>query len=399
MRHFILLSFLAMGWKAAPAQMASVTPESLPVRTAMVNKNTPALPSNPKANRRTRELYTSLQSLPQKGIMFGHQDDLAYGVGWKYIPGESDVKRVAGDYPAVYGWDLGHLELGDTHNIDQVPFDTMRRFIREGYRRGGVITLSWHLHNPATGGSSWDTTSAVRQILPGGDKHAMYLSWLSRVADFIGSLRHKGKPIPVLFRPYHELTGGWFWWGEKSCTPEDYINLWRMTADYLRQTRKLNNILMVYSTAEFSDEAHFLERYPGNDYVDILGYDTYMRNPAETESTGKFIRDVRRCLLTLTEVAAQRGKPACLAETGLEEIPHPDWWTNTLWTAIKDFPITYVLLWRNGRPNHYYVPYPGHPSADDFKKFVSDERVLLETDTRSADIYRTKGFWGWLFRR
>jgi hypothetical protein len=65
----------------------------------------------------------------------------------------------------------------------------------EGYRRGGVITLSWHLHNPASGGSSWDTTAAVRQVLPGGDKHALYMSWLSRVADFIGSLRHKGKPV------------------------------------------------------------------------------------------------------------------------------------------------------------------------------------------------------------
>jgi hypothetical protein len=261
MRHLILLSFLAMGWKTLPAQMAGPEPELVPNHSAMV-KTTPARPSDPKANRRTRELYASLHSLPGKGIMFGHQDDLAYGIGWKYVPGESDVKRVAGDYPAVYGWDLGHLEMGDTRNIDQVPFDAMRRFIRDGYRRGGVITLSWHLHNPANGGSSWDTTAAVRQVLPGGDKHALYLSWLSRLADFLGSLEHKGKPIPVLFRPYHELTGSWFWWGEKNCTPEEYIALWRMTADYLRQTRKLNNILLVYSTAEFIDEAHFLERYP-----------------------------------------------------------------------------------------------------------------------------------------
>src|SRR4051812_44133297 len=61
------------------------------------------LPADKMATRETVNLYRNLKRVLNKGIMFGHQDDLAYGVGWKYIPGKSDVKEVTGDYPAVYG--------------------------------------------------------------------------------------------------------------------------------------------------------------------------------------------------------------------------------------------------------------------------------------------------------
>ena len=64
--------------------------------------------------------------------MFGHQDDLAYGVGWKYEKGRSDIKDVTGDYPAVYGWELGHLEIDSPYNLDSVPFNTMQQLIRDG---------------------------------------------------------------------------------------------------------------------------------------------------------------------------------------------------------------------------------------------------------------------------
>ncbi|MBD0288787.1 MAG: hypothetical protein ICV79_25690 [Flavisolibacter sp.] len=67
-----------------------------------------------------------------KGILFGHQDDLAYGVGWKYEKGRSDIKDVAGDYPAVQGYELGHLELDSLINLDSVPFLLPRRISLPG---------------------------------------------------------------------------------------------------------------------------------------------------------------------------------------------------------------------------------------------------------------------------
>jgi hypothetical protein len=85
------------------------------------------LPSDKNATKETIHLYNNLKKLAAKGFMFGHQDDLAYGVGWKYdasasSAGRSDIKDVTGDYPAVYGWELGHLEMDNPVNLDSVPY-------------------------------------------------------------------------------------------------------------------------------------------------------------------------------------------------------------------------------------------------------------------------------------
>ena len=61
------------------------------------------------ATAETIALFKNLQQISQTGVLFGHQDDLAYGVGWWAEPSRSDVKEVCGDYPAVYGWDLGDI--------------------------------------------------------------------------------------------------------------------------------------------------------------------------------------------------------------------------------------------------------------------------------------------------
>lgn len=98
-------------------------------------------------------------------VMFGHQDDLAYGIGWKYVKNASDVHSTVGEYPSVFGWDLGHIELDSSKKLDGVPFDKMRYFIKKAYKMGAISTISWHLDNPVSGGSSWDTTAAVSQIL------------------------------------------------------------------------------------------------------------------------------------------------------------------------------------------------------------------------------------------
>jgi hypothetical protein len=104
--------------------------------------------SDKQATKETRALYKNLYNLAGKNILFGHQDDPCYGVGWKYVSGRSDIRDVTGEYPAVYGFDLGRIELGWNVNLDSVPFEKIRLFIREAYERGGVITISWHLNNP-----------------------------------------------------------------------------------------------------------------------------------------------------------------------------------------------------------------------------------------------------------
>src|ERR1700751_189580 len=79
--------------------------------------------TDPQATAETKALYKNLYHLIGQHILFGHQDDPCYGVGWKYIPERSDIRDVAGEYPAVYGFDLGRIELGRAHNLDSVPFE------------------------------------------------------------------------------------------------------------------------------------------------------------------------------------------------------------------------------------------------------------------------------------
>jgi mannan endo-1,4-beta-mannosidase len=87
------------------------------------------------ATSQTVALYKNLQAINASGVLFGHQDDTAYGVGWWAESGRSDVKEVCGDYPAVYGWDLGDIQ--NEKNLDGVNFAMMRLWIIEAFKRGG----------------------------------------------------------------------------------------------------------------------------------------------------------------------------------------------------------------------------------------------------------------------
>lgn len=341
------------------------------------------------ATKETRALYANMVEMQGRSVMFGHQDDTSYGIGWMDDSGQSDVRKVTGDYPAVYGWDMGHIETGSELNIDRVPFSQMREQIIQSFERGGVNTLGWHLQNPFTGGSAWDVSSegVVRSILPGGEKHGLFMQWLDNLAGFIGSLRtEEGTAVPVLFRPYHEHTGSWFWWGETLCTKEDYIALWHFTVDYLRDTKQLHNILYVYSPDFVVDEQAYFDRYPGDAYVDILGLDFYHRDGEA--KTQEYIANVRRILAMLHDSPQRNGKPYIFSETGAEGIPIADWFNRVLYKAIEPNKPVYVLVWRNAFdiPGHFYAPYPGHPSENDFIQFKNRMDILFETEL--PDMYQ-----------
>lgn len=346
------------------------------------------------AGKETAALYKNLHRLSRKHVIFGHQDDLAYGVNWKYVAGKSDVKEVVNDYPGIYGWDLGGIERDSRKNIDGIPFDKMRKYIEEGYQRGAAITLSWHWDNPLTGGSSWDTTrNTVAAILPGGSKHQLYISWLDKAADFIGSLKgSRQEAIPVLFRPFHEVSGNWFWWGRNCTSPDEIKQAWRFTVDYLIHTKKLHNLIFVYNTNGVGSEQEFMKYYPGDDVVDVLSFDLYQFKPQDKKA---FINAVQTDLGILCKIAAQRNKLAAFAETGYEAVPDANWWTGTLLPAIKDYPLSYVLVWRNAgympssKKMHYYAPFKGQVSAPDFKKFYRHKKMLFEKKLATHKIYES----------
>ena len=327
-------------------------------------------------------LYTQVEA---GKIMYGHQDDLMYGHSWKLEDASaefvrSDIHGVCGKYPAVYGMDLGGIEVGWEANLDKNDFDNMRASAVAHHERGGVVTFSWHPRNPLTGGDAWDVSSkeVVASILPGGEKHEFFMGWLSNAADFLGSIRTAdGQTVPVVWRPWHEHTGSWFWWGQDLCTTEQYKALWQMTYDYMVKERGLDNLVWAYSPGAGGITPElFAERYPGDEIIDMVGFDCYQYSTDEV-----YIKEMKHALDVMSAFNEGRGKIMAVTETGYEGIPNASWWTDVLYQAVKDYPVSYVLTWRNAcddhMQHHFYGPYPGHLSAENFKEFAELEKIEL----------------------
>jgi hypothetical protein len=346
-----------------------------------------------KPTTETKNLYKNLQALLSKGILFGHQDAMAYGVNWKYEEGKSDIKEVTGEYPGIFGWELGRLEIDAPVNLDSVPFDKMKKYICQAYENGAAITISWHLNNPLTGKSAWDPSPAntVRSILPGGEKNEVYKSWLDKVAVFLQSLKGKnGEYVPGIFRPFHELNGSWFWWGGKNCTPSELIQLWMFTVSYLRDIKNIHQLLYAFNTDRFSSEQEYLERYPGNEWVDIIGFDIYQKGDIQGNDT--FIKELDKSLTILEKIAKEKNKIPALTEFGYNTLPDAGWWTNVFFKSIHKHKIAYALAWRNAGiksqgGTEFYVPYKGQVSAENFKMFSQLPIMFFETKTKQQKLY------------
>jgi hypothetical protein len=381
-RFLILFSILVCSGSLVAAQVSFAKAEAGQFKVS---------PADPEAGVSTVRLLENMRKLAEEGIMIGHQDDLAYGIGWKAPNGKSDVFRVCRDYPAIFGWDLGGIELGSAYNLDSVPFADIKKYALEMHAKGGINTFSWHCNNPLTGSNAWDVSrnDVVRSILPGGEKHTLFVSWLDRVATFLASLKtESGEPIPVIFRPFHEQTGSWFWWGKSLCTAGEFSKMWQFTFTYLTEKKHLHNLLFAFSTGgDFANLQEFSDRYPGDKFVDIVGFDLY-QNKGQPDS--KFTKVLTERLKILLEFTKANHKLAAITELGYEQIPSAEWWTKTFYPAVKDKPVSYALFWRNAanRPNHYYMPYPGQVSEQDFKKLYDLPGTFFLKDLEKVHIYK-----------
>ncbi len=352
---------------------------------------------DPHATAETKALYYNLGKLARKHILFGHQHATEYGHGWQGEAARSDVKSVTGSHPAVIGVDFSGLSGRPPAAIERAK-ESLRRQIIDTYNRGGITTVAWHFANPVTPqtGFYWKdsvTAPAVANLIPGGSHHEEYKAILQTIADLAQSVRgNDGKLAPLLFRPFHELDGGWFWWGKSHCSPEEFTNLWRFTVSYLRDSLKVHNFIYVFSPdALFKTEAEYLERYPGDSWVDMVGMDNY----ADFGRNGRYNLPAGIAKLKIvSDYARKAGKLAAFTETGLESIPDTTWWTGSLLKALKaeKMRIAYVLVWRNDARSatHFYAPYPGQVSVPDFMNFYKDSYTVFETDL--PRMYQRKRF-------
>jgi mannan endo-1,4-beta-mannosidase len=340
--------------------------------------------SDPRASNMATSLFSNLQTLSADYVLVGHQDALAYGMGWKGETFRTDINDVLGDHPALFGWDLGHI--GDPSNIDDVPFEDMKKWAIAVYEKGGVNTFSWHMRNYAISGSSWDKDSCVEACLPGGAAHEIYLEKLDLAADFFSSLQSEsGELIPVVFRPFHEMTGSWFWWGKGNTSAEKYKELFQFTIDYFRNEKELHQLIIAYSTDRFQSAEQYMHFYPGDDYVDVMAFDDY-HGLAKKERTPGTIH----MLEILDSLSTQHSKMMAISETGLETIPNKKWFTDVVLSTLDANESTrkaaWILFWRNGRPDHFYAPYPEHSSVPDFIEFMNNDMMLSLSEL--PDLYK-----------
>jgi mannan endo-1,4-beta-mannosidase len=355
------------------------------------------VPADKKATKETVILFQSLFELKNKGVMYGHQDDLMYGYTWWHEKDRSDTKESTGDYAAVAGFELGHIEIGNERSLDSVSFVQIAEQIKVHYNREGIITISWHLNNPLTiqikdtlssrqHGTAWDVSSkeVVASILPGGKNHELFNTWLERLATFfIGLKDDNGTPIPFIFRPFHEHSGSFFWWGTNICTDQEYSALWRYTVNFLRDKKNIHNILYAYNTDRVTSLDQYMRGYPGDDIIDMLSLDMYDRGE-------QFGGELDTALGFVTKEAISRNKLTALSETG-ERRGMNNWWSTVLLPVVSKYPIGYVLTWRDTFNSKFSVS--GNPIQsfpDDFKYFYNSPRTLFLKEVREADVYKRK---------
>ena len=265
-------------------------------------------PVNPEASKEAKALLDYIYTLKGESILSGQHN---YPGTLSESTGE--VQDITGEYPAVWGQDFGFTQDGQDGIIFRER--NMQEAIRK-HQEGYIITLMWHAVRPIDDEpNGWkesvqnDLTDAEWEelVTPGTPLHKRWLKQLDVVAEHLKVLRDN--KVPVLWRPYHEMNGGWFWWGKKK-GKNGYQLLWRNMYDYFTNHHELNNLIWVWNANELRGEnvTSYADYFPGLDVVDILATDVY---------TGNYDRKNYDMLLELAQT-----KPIAIGECG--PLPSPE---------------------------------------------------------------------------
>lgn len=278
------------------------------------------------------------------------------------------LRETTGEIPALLGIDLGYNETPNRSN-QMVRVAKEFKALPAGttaLRNNGLITVSMHPANPFRNSDSYDVRAADWEDLyvPGFIVQKRWQRTLDRAADFFLKLQDAG--IVVMWRPFHEMNGGWFWWGARHeddswTTREEFVELWRHTHKYF-ESRGIENVLWVYSPAVqvYGDQRPVDYYYPGDDVVDVVALDWYSD---ELDDLNKY-RSYERL--------AQLRKPMGLGEFGPKSTRNGRFDNLSLARAMRKFPhLGFAMYWQSWEGASMAIKH--HKNAD---RLVELENVL-----------------------
>jgi mannan endo-1,4-beta-mannosidase len=284
-------------------------------------------PVNPNASPEARALLKYLYSISGQYILAGQHNYPNSIARWT-----DRAYDLTGKYPALYGEDFGFSGGDDKDSVEARP--AMLAEVERQWKNGAVVTLTWHAvrptdDEPVTFRDSVQghlTDFEWKELLTPGT--TLYRRWCAQVDVIAGYLKQlQAARVPVLFRPYHEMNGNWFWWGGRP-GPNGSIALYRQLYGRFVTYHGLDNIIWVWNVNAPSQSAGPIGDYfPGREYVDFATEDIY----------GEFKQGYYDDMLALAA-----GKPIALGEVGAAPGPdvlqaQPDWIYFMVWSDLVEW--------------------------------------------------------------
>ena len=420
----VYLDNLTLSQKDATEDFVEITAQPGEGTTAKITTPDSIKITDASADKSAKALYAYLQGLTKNDqVLFGHQNDVNKSVNTSADLG--DVADVTGSVSGAFGIDsLGVVgtEAGGTSSADALEKAVAAS--KKAAANGSIVTLSTHMPNFAASsldgkeivkdGDSYDfhkcdfneskvcTSNAIDEVLKEGTESNEKLNaYLDIIADYANQLAKDD--IPVIFRPYHENTGTWFWWGAQN-SAESYKSLYRYTKDYLEK-QGVHNMLYVYSPngpLESTDE--YMSRYPGDEYVDILAFDYYDDYSSTSEAyDASYFTSLDKTCKVVSKLATEKGKIAAISECGVRvtregsseglaikgnPIKGQNWYQKVSDVA-NDNNMPYYLVWANFSDTNFYVPYKyndkyGQELINEFIEYYNDSSSVFGKGTGFA---------------
>lgn len=335
-----------------------------------------AVCSDPSATTTTNTIFKYINNC-SPNILSGCSEQMSSANAPTGI--KNTLKTIANDFPTILNWEIYTSQTALANKTAMIA--DMNAHIAAG----GIVGLHDHPGNPVTstlfdtGYTGAGTGYADRSGTPlatiksGGINNALYLTYLDEVANIISSVNG-----PVLYRPFHEINGTWFWWNGAD-RRADMILVWQQTVDYLRTTKGLHNILFVLNydangdigNASYGGQA-LSTWWPGTNYVDIISVDYYPSATPVSIDSARF----NSAYSELIALSASYQKPLGISEYGAQNSvaqTQSDFWSTGFITPLKTkFPeIKFYATW-----NGTYAPAVNGNSSDSYRTLSGDRLVV-----------------------